>query len=307
MKLRVLLISLLALSGCATAPAPARTTPVEEARTTAADPRDEVVRGQRARIRELEAQLALAHAEAGALRAELRDVEASARTQATRIAHAPAPEVEPVIADEPAPSGPRPVLRLHGPVPSAANLRVLEPIPGPPAPAVAAAPPLPALRLPTDAAPRFDPAFDPEAGVPRIPDAPIVVAPPAAPPPPRDDGAVRSYREALAHMSARRLDEALAGLDTFLRAHPSHAYADNAMYWRGEIHYARRDYRRALAELTALVERYPRGSKIPEALLRIGLCHARMGDAARARQVFERLRTEFPRSVAARMVPEEDV
>jgi tol-pal system protein YbgF len=300
-----MLPSLLALAGCAAVPPPARTTPAE-ARATAVDPDHEIVRAQRERIRELEAQLALAHAEAGALRSELRGVEASARTQATRIAHPPPPEVEPVITEERAPSGPRPVLRLHGPTPSAASLRVLDPIPGPPAPAVAAAPPLPSLRLPTDVAPRFDPGFDPAAGVPRIPEAPVVVAPPPAPAP-RDDGAVRTYREALAHMSARRLDEALAGLDTFLRAHPGHAYAGNAMYWRGEIHYARRDYRRALAELIALVERFPQASKIPEALLRIGLCHARMGDPARARQVFERLRTDYPRSVAARMVPEEDV
>jgi tol-pal system protein YbgF len=146
--------------------------------------------------------------------------------------------------------------------------------------------------------------------VPAIPEAPIAVAAPApvAPPAPRrDDAAVAAYRAALSDLAARRLDEALAGLDAFLRAHPRHPYADNALYWRAEIHYARRDYRGALVELSALIERYPSGNKVPDALLRIGLCHERMGDRARARQVFQRLRTQYPDSVAARMASREDV
>lgn len=303
-RLRAILVLVLALGGCASAPPPARTTtPAGDvaAREAAAQ------RRERERMRELQAALALAQAEARALRDELREQEAVARVQSTRIVHERPPE--PIVAPPPEEeeSGPRPVLRLYGPAP--APTPSVAAIPGPPAPPLAPPPPAASLRLPVDERARLAP----DQGVPRIPEAPIVVAPPARaeppaprPVPPRDD-AVDAYRQALAHLSARRFDEALSGLDAFLRAYPGHAYAHNAMYWRGEIHYARRHYRRALAELTALVERYPRGNKVPEALLKIGHCHARMGDRARARQVFERLRAEHPTSVAARMVPEEDV
>lgn len=260
----------------------------------------ELVRAQRERIRELEAALGLAQAEARALAEELRDVRAAERTRATRIGGACSDPAEAEGIEEPAEaSGPRPVLRLYGPAPA--------PIPGPQAPPVVAAPPLPSIRLPVTAGA----SADPSAGVPAIPAAPVAIA--AAPAParvraaPADDPAVRAYREALAHLSERRLDEALAGLDAFLREHPRHEYADNALYWRGEIHYVRRDYRRALAELTALVERYPRGNKVPDALYRIGLCHARMGDRQRARSVFEELWARYPDSVAARLASREDV
>jgi tol-pal system protein YbgF len=165
------------------------------------------------------------------------------------------------------------------------------------------APPPPGLRLPV----AMGPGFDPSLGVPPIPALPIEIAPQPPVPAPREDTGGAVYRAALAHLAQRRFDEALAGLDAFLRDHPRHPYADNALYWRGEIHYARRDYRRAIAELSALVERYPRGNKVPEALLRIALSYEHMGDAARARQVLERLRREHPNSVAAQAAEREDV
>lgn len=295
---RVTLPLVLILGGCAAARPPVGTTSAEEANARASAAQDaerETARAREERIRELEAQLALAHAEARALRAELRNLEARPRHETTRIVHAepePPPEAPPT-------SEPRPMLRLYG---APAQTAVVA---GPPPPVVAAAPPLPSLRLPVAHAP----GTAPDRGVPLIPEAPIVVAPraPTSEAGPRDDGAVQAYREALAHVSARRFEEGLAGLDAFLRAYPDHPYAGNAMYWRGEIHYARRDYRQALSELSRLVERYPGGSKVPEALLRIGLCHARMGEAERAQRTFERLRTQFPGSVAAQMAAREDV
>ncbi|HJL16567.1 MAG TPA: tol-pal system protein YbgF, partial [Sandaracinaceae bacterium LLY-WYZ-13_1] len=124
--------------------------------------------------------------------------------------------------------------------------------------------------------------------------------------PSMDEPAVRQYRAALRHLSERRLGQALEGLEAFLREHPSHPYADNALYWRGEVQYARRDYRRALGAFSELIERYPRGNKVPDALLRIGLCYERMGQRARARRVFDRLRAQYPESVAAQMASRED-
>jgi tol-pal system protein YbgF len=151
------------------------------------------------------------------------------------------------------------------------------------------------------------PGSDPEAGVPPIPTAPVPVL--ASSPPinvPVEDPGAAAYRAALAHLSARRFDQALSAFDAFVRQYPRHPYADNALYWRGEIHYARRDYRSALASFSAMLERYPNGNKLPEALLRVGLCYERMGERDRARRVFERLRTLYPHSVAARMASRED-
>lgn len=297
-KIRAILPLLLALGGCAHGATRSQAVAPVASGTTVCEEVHDTVRAHRERIRELEAAVALARAEANALRIALREAEERERTRATRIVHTPDEQGVDVVDEEPEESGPRPVLRLYGSAPA--------PIPGPPASVFAdAPPPPPALRLPVAHS-----GAGPSDGVPAIPAAPVVVTPRVAPSParnePRPDPAAAAYREALAHVSARRFDEALAGLDAFLRANPDHAYADNAMYWRAEIHYARRDYRRALAEFTALVERYPRGNKVPEALLRIGLCHERMGDRASAQRAFERLRAEFPASAAARMASRED-
>ncbi|MBZ0118529.1 MAG: tetratricopeptide repeat protein, partial [Sandaracinaceae bacterium] len=83
-------------------------------------------------------------------------------------------------------------------------------------------------------------------------------------------------------------------------------YADNAHYWRGEIHFARRDYARAAAEMQRLIERYPNGNRVPDAMLRLGICLERLGETARARAVLQELRSRFPQSVAARMASRED-
>ena len=138
----------------------------------------------------------------------------------------------------------RPVLRLYGPLaPSAASRPASSSdvlaLPGPTAPAIVAAPPVGALdRLPVMLTPGGSDS------VPAIPDAPIIVA---APSPthaaPSVEGPVElSYREALAHVSAYRFGDALASLSAFVLAHPDHPYADNAMYWRGEVLYAEREY-----------------------------------------------------------------
>ena len=313
---------LFGLGGCAgaTATAPRSATSLAPAARVGAQACDDGAQRAReqglvARTRELEAQLALARAEARDARADLAvrvaENEARERAQITRI-RSEAPEEPPVEAGEPAAPerGPRPVLRLYGtaPAPSASYA----PIPGPPPPAIAAAPPPGgAARLPVVLSPGSSP-FD----VPAIPIAPVPVAPPEpAPPPPAviapsapsaDEIGAALYRRALAAMSDRRLDEALAGFDGFLAAHPAHPYADNAHYWRGEIHFARRDYARAAAEMQRLIERYPNGNRVPDAMLRLGICLERLGETARARAVLQELRSRFPQSVAARMASRED-
>jgi tol-pal system protein YbgF len=191
------------------------------------------------------------------------------------------------------------VLRLYGVAPAPP---AIAPLPGPTAPSVVPPPPQPATfaRLPVTA-----------EGVPAIPESPLTIAPGAAPTAvapraPEDDPIVQEYQRALGDVEARRWDAALAGLERFARAHPAHPYADNAIYWQGEVLYARRDYRRALTVLEALVARYPDGNKVPDALLRIGYCLQRLGDPDRARETFRRVREQYPDTVAARMASREE-
>ncbi|MGF1467212.1 MAG: tol-pal system protein YbgF [Sandaracinaceae bacterium] len=276
--------------GSTAAPADTATAGGEESSAYAEDAEDDVD----TRLGELEAQLAQARRENRELRARLQ--QRAERGRVRVIAGGCAEQPAGAEADGGAADGGRPTLRVYGSPPSP-GLDEIGPLPGPAPPAVAEAPPPGTARLPV-------------SGVPVIPDVPVPIAPaPAAAPveaPAPNDPAADAYRAALQHFTERRLGLALEGLRAFRRAHAGHAYADNALYWEGEVHYARRDYAQALAAFRLLVERYPRGNKVPDALLRIGRCHERMGRPRRAREVYRELRRRYPRSVAARSAPRED-
>jgi len=340
-----LLALLLALAGiplasaCGAASPSPSTAPSSVSRARAQnvsrDARYEVLRDH---ARELEGRLALADAEVHDLRAQLRDAEAETRRRTVRIGQGRGgaeqalrtpqadeesfTEVE--VAIPPAAGDDRrPVLQLVG-QPSALAVRggplpALEPLVLPPAPAgvetrlpvmpmagadapgryarqlaarVAATPASRLPAVPTDLPPLGQTQ-------PPITAAPVVTAPPI-------DGATADYRAALELVHARRLEQALAALTVFIDRHPGHAHVEGARFWRGEVHYAQREYAQALAEFEALIRLAPEGRKAADALLKIGLCHQRMGDLARAHLVFQRVLRQFPDTEAARTASRQD-
>ena len=109
-----------------------------------------------------------------------------------------------------------------------------------------------------------------------------------------DAAAADAYRAAVELVRAGKHDEAIAKLRDFLRAHPGHDYADNAQYWLGEAYYDRKDYQRALAEFRVAVDKYPRGNKVPDAMLKVAYCYLALGQLDKARFVLEQVVTIYP-------------
>jgi len=103
------------------------------------------------------------------------------------------------------------------------------------------------------------------------------------------DGPLLSFSEA----------DAVAALRAFLTKHPRHDYADNAQYWLGEAHYAQKDYPRALVEFRNVIETYPRGNKVPDALLKVGYCYQALGQAEKSRAVLEQVVNLYPKTEPA--------
>lgn len=119
-----------------------------------------------------------------------------------------------------------------------------------------------------------------------------------------DPEAKRSYDNALSLVNAKQYDRALEALAGFLVRWPDHPYAENALYWRGEVYFARGEHLRAAEQFEAVLARFGGGNKAPDALLKIGMCHDRLGSADRARASWDRLRRDFPRSDAAKKIPQ---
>jgi len=119
-----------------------------------------------------------------------------------------------------------------------------------------------------------------------------------------DPEAKRAYDHAISLVNGRKNSEALEALNAFLVKWPDHPYAENAMYWRGEIFFAQADYLKAAEQFDAVVARF-NGRKAPDALLKIGLCHDKLGAPTRANDYWSRLKREYPQSDAARKIPKE--
>ncbi|HEY0992203.1 MAG TPA: tetratricopeptide repeat protein, partial [Kofleriaceae bacterium] len=58
-------------------------------------------------------------------------------------------------------------------------------------------------------------------------------------------------------------------------------------------------YPRALSEFRRVVEVYPRGNKVPDALLKVGYCYQAMGQGDKARAVLEQVVNIYPKSEPA--------
>ena len=139
-----------------------------------------------------------------------------------------------------------------------------------------------------------------------VPDLPAFINEETLAAPTLTDSGVGDSRRGLRLVRERRFDEALAALTAFLDVYPDHPYADNALFWRGEVYYLRREYGRALKEYQAIEKQHPWGNKLPDALYRIGQIHLKRGDRARAQAYFDKVREQFPDTAAARLALRED-
>lgn len=59
------------------------------------------------------------------------------------------------------------------------------------------------------------------------------------------------------------------------------------------------DYRHAVAEFRRVLEMTPASPRAADALLRIGMCHATLGESARAVAAWQRVARDYPGSAAA--------
>lgn len=114
------------------------------------------------------------------------------------------------------------------------------------------------------------------------------------------------YLSAIDLVRRRDFPAALSALSAFLRDHPADERAGRALFWRGEVLFAQKQYADALSAFETSLSREPRGEKAPDSLLKIGLCHRRLGAPERAREALNQLKTQFPQSNAARLAQAEE-
>jgi tol-pal system protein YbgF len=105
-------------------------------------------------------------------------------------------------------------------------------------------------------------------------------------------GAPAEFRDAVETLRRGDNQGAIQKFREFLRKAPKSDYADDAQYWIGEAYFASKDYNRAILEFNEVLLRYPKGDKVPAALLRQALAFAELGDKVDARLVLQKLVSE---------------
>jgi tol-pal system protein YbgF len=109
------------------------------------------------------------------------------------------------------------------------------------------------------------------------------------------DGFLQRYAEARNLYEQRRYTEAITLFQQVLAENPQSSYADNCQYWIGECYYGLGKFAQSVAEFEEVLA-FARSNKKDAALLKLGLCHVRMGDRQQARSLFEQLIAYYPSS-----------
>ena len=110
-----------------------------------------------------------------------------------------------------------------------------------------------------------------------------------------------NYQVAFELLKEERYDLAGNAFKQFLVAFPGSGLAANAQYWLAESYYASDKFEQALNDFEIVVNDYPRSSKVPDALLKMGYCNYSLKQWDAARVTLTRVQSDYPETTAARL------
>lgn len=109
------------------------------------------------------------------------------------------------------------------------------------------------------------------------------------------------YDEAKNAFDNGQIDKARQGFQKLLKDHPKSTMADNAQYWIGETYFREKWYEKAILEYQAVIENFPKGNKVPAAMLKQGMAFLELGDKSNARLILKQLEKKHPKSSEAKI------
>jgi tol-pal system protein YbgF len=141
-------------------------------------------------------------------------------------------------------------------------------------------------------APGAPPAPDTQvAGLPQAPRAPAALSGS-----PRDE-----YDLAYGYILTGDYDLAEQSFSNWLAAFPGEQQAADARYWLAESHLQQKEYRDAANGFLALYKETPQGAKAPDALMKLGVSLAALGEKDAACATFSEVGRKYPNASQALM------
>lgn len=110
--------------------------------------------------------------------------------------------------------------------------------------------------------------------------------------------AKQRYNEAKAYLEQGYFDQARTAFDGFVSAYSSDPLAGPALYWLGEIAAVQGDFRGATNAYIETLKRFPKGSKAPEAMVKLGAALNALGDKEEACRTLKAFPGQYPKAAA---------
>lgn len=111
----------------------------------------------------------------------------------------------------------------------------------------------------------------------------------------------RLYETARQSYETGDYEAARKGFEELISKHPKSDLCDNARFWIGESYFREKWYEKAILEYQKVVDKYPKGNKLPAALLKQGIAFQYIGKTTEAKLIFNKLVTQFPGSSDAKV------
>lgn len=128
----------------------------------------------------------------------------------------------------------------------------------------------------------------------------------ASPPPSKKATSSRAamdalYNNAIQTYEKKQFPAAREQFKAFLTVYPNSELSDNAQFWIGECYYSEKDYEKAIIAYDDVIKKFPKGTKVPSAMLKQALCWLELGDKTFAKSLLKRVVREHPRSEQAKI------
>ncbi len=115
---------------------------------------------------------------------------------------------------------------------------------------------------------------------------------------PKDGTPRQQYDFAFDLLKKREYASAAKALRVFLDGNPDDALSGNALYWLGETHYVQKDYKEAAKIFLDGFKQYPKGTKAPDNLLKLGMSLGALNESEPACKTYAKLLSTFPKAAS---------
>jgi len=110
-----------------------------------------------------------------------------------------------------------------------------------------------------------------------------------------------NYLAAYELVKAKKYDEAVSAMNTFISKYPEGGYTANAQYWLGELYMVKKDYTSAIKHFEIVLQQFPSSSKKAASMLKIGYALADSGKKQDAIIKLQQVVKNYPDTTTAKL------